>query len=372
MGFIRSLFSSPKRIAQFSFVFLAILAVPITLTLVKQQQDQRSQASGGCTYKLVGGRFLCFANEGESSSTAPTVPDNVTVYEGDTAYVGEGGYVPPDMNIIYSNDTTTPQSQDSPNIGGTQAESDTNQDSQYCTTTELQQGVICLLQNAGAGCGCPSGWACSYVGRQNLDGSQSIQCTPPQNGGISKGQTCSPAGAPCAPVYESGKKYEANCVLSFGTYSCVQSTSYECGNQFCNASTQICATGSSGDKRCVGVNECIMGYTCFEPNSCQGNTCTPPATDNLDVTIIDSDANESSSTNVDTTDNASVSDATTSETSRACDFDYDDDVDRDDYTVWLNELNNDIGLNSDCDDDGQITIFDYILWLQQFRTSASQ
>jgi len=45
MGFIRVLFSSPKRIAQTLVVFLAILAVPITLTLVQQQQDLRQRAS---------------------------------------------------------------------------------------------------------------------------------------------------------------------------------------------------------------------------------------------------------------------------------------------------------------------------------------
>ena len=45
MGFIRVLFSSPKRIAQTLVVFLAILAVPITLALVQQQQDLRQRAS---------------------------------------------------------------------------------------------------------------------------------------------------------------------------------------------------------------------------------------------------------------------------------------------------------------------------------------
>lgn len=301
MGFIRVLFSSPKRIAQASFVFLAILAVPITLTLVKEQQEQRSQASGGCTYKLVGGRFLCFANEEQSSSTAPTVPDNMTVYEGDTAYVGEGGFVPPDMNIVYSNNTTNSQPQDSPNIGGTQAESDTTQNSQYCTTTQLQQGVICLLQNAGAGCGCPPGWACNYVGRQNLDGTQSVQCKPPLNGGISVGQVCSPAGAPCAPVLESGKNYEANCVMQpGGNYSCVKSSIFECGSQRCNADTQTCASDPSGNKRCIGINECVIDYNCTRPNSCVNNVCTPPtststtttATSTTDTTASSTDTNQ--------------------------------------------------------------------------------
>ncbi len=45
MGFIRVLFSSPKRIAQTLVVFLAILAVPVTLVLVQQQQDLRQRAS---------------------------------------------------------------------------------------------------------------------------------------------------------------------------------------------------------------------------------------------------------------------------------------------------------------------------------------
>lgn len=87
-----------------------MLSIPVTLVLSQQQQDIRQQASGGCTYKFISGvGFLCVANEGASSDpieSPPHVPDNMSVTDGNTTYVGQGGYEMPETTIVLGRGVT--------------------------------------------------------------------------------------------------------------------------------------------------------------------------------------------------------------------------------------------------------------------------
>ena len=386
---------SPKRTFFVIGGLITLTALPVTLFLSQHSQDFRQHASGGCTYRFVGTSFLCIANEGASSSTAPAVPDNMSVTDGNINYYGTNGpseipnvtnkpasnYVSPppippspvppiqkptipigwtwtynatpctateyycyldtttgryahgvppstsptpsasniasisyiacpagksitdrvrivysytDVNgitcgnpkssvyfqalsfsftmpgpdsscrgpvkkVIYyegipSNSIYTPTKIDavgtsiqlssdgihkaviipegtnsvtinvdapaSACAGTPAAPVDTS--GKYCTTAQLNQGIVCLLQAAGTGCSCPSTWACDHLGRQNADGSQTIQCIPPQGRGISEGSSCSPAGAVCAPVVIGTTSIAANCRLSGSSYVCAR------------------------------------------------------------------------------------------------------------------------------------------------------
>lgn len=412
MGFIRSIFSSPKRIAQFSFVFLAILAVPITLTLVKEQQDQRSQASGvSCATLNCGAQGLACLSDGSGDPYCGVDPWAPVNHEGDSSgspgipcsgpsYGGcPGGQTClPDSTGSYS--CQYPPEYDTqglPAIGSTGCNNLNPCSPEYECTSVPGGYTQCILRDTCVmekNCFSQSGASCV-----------NNQCTITRSPGCPDGQFLS----------------AVSCSTTLQTHCC------PAGKFFC-PSTGTCTDQTVAACACIG-DQTPVGGTNDTPDDQNNNTTpkTPPCQSYGDVNLDGKvDASDSSAVlqiiaglgsytqnqrkwadvdgqsgvgvgdslaiqryisgldstfavcaTLDPTDTPTVTSTpsptpTTSKTARVCDFDYDEDVDSDDYTVWLNELNNDIGLNSDCDDDGQITIFDYILWLQQFRATASQ
>lgn len=58
---------------------------------------------------------------------------------------------------------------------------------------------------------------------------------------------------------------------------------------------------------------------------------------------------------------------TPTKTPLVCDNDKDNDIDTDDYNVWLTEFRNGTGTRSDCDGTEGVSIFDYAKWLGEYR-----
>lgn len=251
------------------------LALGLPTTLQAQQ--------GGCVYRYVGGKYLCVAIPGASSSQPPIVPDNTAVSDGNTTYYGDGFAITPTPGVTYIPgydvtpfpiSTQVPTRSPSPSPSQTLSSSPppspiTCNGGPCCTPQQLLMGMACTVKNASAGCGCPVNWSCSYLGRNNTDGSQTIQCLPPVNGGIPIGQTCSPAGAPCAPYNApDGEKYEADCGFNSGNYVCL------------NTGIPLAGTSQSTTTNTGGTNTGIAGG--INTGIAGGITCDPVEDGHID------------------------------------------------------------------------------------------
>jgi len=196
---------------------ITLIALPVTLFLSQQSQDIRQHASG-CTYTFTSRGFLCVANEGSEGSTAPAVPANMSVTEGNINYYGTNGpiielpnitnvpasnYVPPAPSITPAVEASAPTSV--PNNASAQVST--------CTDRDLRLGLTCTktVDSVAQGCGCGPGLQCQHIGAQS-NGLQTIQCV----GYLPTGSECSPVGTLCGPYNGHGE-----CVLYNGTYKCV-------------------------------------------------------------------------------------------------------------------------------------------------------
>lgn len=230
---------------------------------------------GGCEYRNGSAGFLCYAIPGASSYQNPIVPDNTAVTQGNTTYYGKDyqyipspgiTYIPGDGKMptfISPSPSVKPVTSLSPSPSPTTCNGGT-----CCTPEQLMMGAVCTIKDASAGCGCPINWSCSYLGRNNSDGSQTIQCLPPAKGGVPIGQACSPAGARCAPY----NGYEAECGFnSSGNYVCLATRTPIAGTSPGTATTNTTTSGRNTDGT-GGTNTGIAG----------GTTCDPVADGKID------------------------------------------------------------------------------------------
>jgi len=384
MGFIRVLFSSPKRIAQTLTVFLAILAVPVTLVLVQQQQDLRQRAAE--PIPVTAGDYNADGNIKPGPPGTEAVFDPTKggwVYVPITADNGSGTNPPTDIPfdcggqngcICYSEGECT--------SGYCKRTTNDDPNSLSPGTCDTRPTVDPCTQDTGRSndCACTTDPQCRSSFCDITSGAQSGTCKTLQtvDSNISSDQikiTLTKGSAPAANIALSLKialkDIQGGSISEFTkTTDADGKATFDIPNSL---STSLCRDKGLSSTYCRYLERYFTRYFKLQLTITSSNIVFSDTNTNVKEISMTSNGNfPTDPLTFQITDNNPT--PTDSPAQYLCDFDGQDGPDLKDYTIWLNEFKNgSTEKKSDCDRNGIIDIFDYAMWLGEFRKkNASQ